>query len=244
MKVVGPVSAGSLAIAVLVSPAWGVEPGDPQRGAEAFQACIACHSVEQGRHLTGPSLADVWQREAGSAEGFLRYSDALLSSGITWDAENLDAFLADPQDVVAGTTMAIPGVDDPAMRADLIAFLASVAGEAPAEETPPSMPSEPQLEDLTAVAPERQVRDIRYCGDTYWITTAVDEEHALWEFNVRFKTDSSDLGPVRETPVLVSAGMMGDRVFVVFSEPAEMAAFIREACPPSAAPPSHDKGGP
>src|SRR2546425_13308128 len=51
--------------------------GDPKRGSRVFQACIACHSVKPGEHMTGPSLAGIWNRKAGTAEGFLRYSDAL-----------------------------------------------------------------------------------------------------------------------------------------------------------------------
>lgn len=229
-----------LAMSVPASPAWSAEPGDPRRGAQAFQACIACHAVDRGRHLTGPSLADIWQSEAGTAEGFLRYSDALSASGIVWDAETLDAFLADSQGVIPGNTMAFPGIDDPGVRADVVAFLASVAEESVAEETPDP---DQHLEDLTAVPPERQVRDIRHCGDTYWVTTATDDEYAVWEFNLRFKTDSSDLGPPRGTPVLVSAGMMGDRVFVVFSAPAEMAAFVREECAPSERQRNDGEGG-
>ncbi len=32
--------------------------GDPKRGAQVFQACMACHSVKSGEHVTGPSLAN------------------------------------------------------------------------------------------------------------------------------------------------------------------------------------------
>ena len=32
---------------------------DAERGAKAYRACVACHSLEPGRHLTGPSLANV-----------------------------------------------------------------------------------------------------------------------------------------------------------------------------------------
>ncbi len=40
--------------------------GDPHRGAQLFQQSAACHSVEPGGHLTGPSLACVWGRKAGT----------------------------------------------------------------------------------------------------------------------------------------------------------------------------------
>ena len=39
----------------------------------------------------------------------------------------------------------------------------------------------------------------------------------FWEFNPRFKTDSSDKGPRPAQPVLLPASMMGDRAFVTFA---------------------------
>ena len=45
-----------------------VAAGDAKRGAQLFQQCMACHSTEPGEHLTGPSLAHVWSRKAGTAE--------------------------------------------------------------------------------------------------------------------------------------------------------------------------------
>jgi cytochrome c len=45
-----------------------------------------------------------------------------------WTPENLDQFLASPQQFAKGTRMAFTGLKKPAERADLIAFLQSVAG--------------------------------------------------------------------------------------------------------------------
>jgi cytochrome c len=61
--------------------------GDAKHGAELFQQCMACHSVQRGEHLTGPSLASVAGRKAGTAQGFQRYSDALKRSGVKAGAE-------------------------------------------------------------------------------------------------------------------------------------------------------------
>src|SRR5439155_24495464 len=44
--------------------------GDPARGAALFQQCASCHSVEAGVQLTGPSLAAIWNRRAGTVPGF------------------------------------------------------------------------------------------------------------------------------------------------------------------------------
>jgi cytochrome c len=40
--------------------------GDARRGAQAYRACAACHSLKQGRNLTGPSLAGIFGRKVGS----------------------------------------------------------------------------------------------------------------------------------------------------------------------------------
>jgi cytochrome c len=71
--------------------------GDPEAGAQAFRTCAACHTLEPGAHRTGPSLAGVFGREAGTAEGFHRYSDALKSADLVWNEDALNTFLADPQ---------------------------------------------------------------------------------------------------------------------------------------------------
>ncbi|MFD2274302.1 hypothetical protein ACFS07_33485 [Undibacterium arcticum] len=38
---------------------------------------------------------------------------------------------------------------------------------------------------------------MRYCGDTYYVTTASGQKIAFWEYNLRFKTDSTKHGPAR-----------------------------------------------
>jgi len=47
-----------------------------------YGACGACHSLEPDRNMTGPSLAELWNRKAGTLPSFHRYSGALQSSGI------------------------------------------------------------------------------------------------------------------------------------------------------------------
>jgi len=75
------------------------------------------------------------------------------------------------------------------------------------------------------------VRSITYCGDTYTVATADGATHEIWDFNLRFKTDASARGPEPGKPVLLGAGMRGDRAFVVFTSPAEISGFIRQSCP-------------
>lgn len=98
--------------------------GDAAAGGLAFVQCADCHSTRSGNG-TGPGLLGVVGRRAGTHPGF-DYSPAMTRSGLTWDAKTLDAYLAGPKTVVPGTTMDFPGVTDPAERADLVAYLATL----------------------------------------------------------------------------------------------------------------------
>lgn len=101
--------------------AWAA--GDPQRGQQAYETrCGGCHSVDADR--VGPRHAGIIGRRAGSVPGFA-YSDALRRSGITWDPALLDRWLADPQVLVPGQRMGFR-VGDPAVRADIVAYLATL----------------------------------------------------------------------------------------------------------------------
>jgi cytochrome c len=98
--------------------ATGAASGPPQ----AFNQCTACHSTTPGKTIIGPSLAHVYGRKAGSVAGF-QYSDAMKSSGLAWNAGNLDAFLANPAGKVPGTLMGLAGIKDAAQRKAIIDYL-------------------------------------------------------------------------------------------------------------------------
>jgi len=70
-------------------------------------------------------LKGLFGRKAGGVEGF-PYSPALSGSSLSWDVQNLDRFLANPQLVLPGNRMLSPPISDPAARADLIFFLRRV----------------------------------------------------------------------------------------------------------------------
>jgi cytochrome c len=199
--------------------------GDIQRGARVFSACAACHTLEPDRHLTGPSLHGVWGRKAAGLETYRRYSDALKQSDLVWNERTLEAWLRDPQKVVPGNAMQFPGLADEQARADLVVFL-KAASEGKAPRAPQARP----LPDLKAASPVSTVASMRHCGDSYFVTNGKGQTLAFWEFNLRFKTDSSPSGPSPGKPVLVGQGMQGDRAQVVFSKPAEISSFIREGC--------------
>ncbi|ABE64951.1 cytochrome c, class I (plasmid) [Nitrobacter hamburgensis X14] len=226
-----------LAIAFL-SPALA-EQGNAARGRKDFKACAPCHSLEPGRNMTGPSLADLWGRKAGGVLSFDRYSDALKASGIVWNDDTLDQWLTDPQNVVPGNEMPFDGIKDVGARADLLAFLkeATKPGAAPARTAQSQMKGMSGMMDggghdpnLKSLEPARQVKTITYCRDTYRVTTADGKMRAFWERNLRFMTDTSKDGPEKNAPAIMPAGMMGDRAAIIFAEPEEIGRFIEPHC--------------
>ena len=236
----------ALALAVLITITFGVfaafSDGNSARGQRVFGACAACHSLQPDQNMTGPSLAGLWNRKAGSLASFMRYSPALQSSGIVWNDKTLDEWITDPQHLVAGNQMTFPGIKDARQRADLLAFLkektqpgASVAqggGQAGGMGMGgmAGMMGGNQMPSLKHLDPADRVQAITYCKDTYTVTTANGQARQFWERNLRLKTDSGRDGPEKNAPALVPAGMMGDRADVIFADPTEITPMIANKC--------------
>jgi cytochrome c len=230
-----------VAIATLLLAAWpyraSAEPGAASRGERMYRACAPCHALEPDRNMTGPSLAEIWNRKAGSLPSFPRYSPALESSGIVWNDDTLSEWIKDPQHFIPGNTMTFPGMKDARQRADLLAFLkdATKPGRAPTagqggNQMGGMMMGGGQVPNLKQLDPEDRVRSINHCGDTYKVATADGKTRDFWERNLRFKTDVGADGPQKGAPAIVPAGMMGDRADVIFASPQEISSFIAEHC--------------
>jgi cytochrome c len=230
---------GLIVIAVtmlaLLSPAAVAKEGNAALGERNFRTCAPCHSLEPGHNMTGPSLASLWNRKAGSLPEFERFSAALKSSGIVWNDQTLDQWIADPQHLVPNNEMPFEGIKDASARADLLAFLkgAAKANAAPQRTAQGGMGGmmgggpDPNLKKLD---PGIQVKAITYCHDTYRVTTADGKTRAFWERNLRFKTDSSKDGPEKDAPAILPAGMVGDRASVIFATPGDISKTIEGRC--------------
>ncbi len=228
------ITAALITVALAHTSARTAMPGNAERGAKLYpRACAACHALTPGEHRTGPSIASIWGRKAGSIEGFRRYSPALRAAEVFWNTTTLDAWLKNPAALIVGNWMVVRGISDAQARADLIAFLQAVsAGDReslPKEKLEAAMQAG-KLPDLKALPPGQRVKDIRYCGDTYRVMTHTGEARPIWEFNLRFKTDASTRGPKPGLPVLLRASMRGDRFFIIFSDPKEISTFIQPEC--------------
>lgn len=129
MRRTGMARAGRLwagaAQGALLAAAMAPVPGaaaDLARGKELFVACAACHSGKPD--AIGPDLRGVFGRRSAAREDY-RYSNPMKRANLVWDAENLRAYLLDPQARVKGNRMPFGGVANPAEADDLVAFLAT-----------------------------------------------------------------------------------------------------------------------
>ena len=83
---------------------------------------------------------------------------------------------------------------------------------------------------LTDAPLDQQIEAISYCQGSYRVTTKQGEPVEYSKFDLRFKIDSSEHGPRPGTPVLINAGMRGDRGFVIFGSPKDASDFLKTAC--------------
>jgi cytochrome c len=125
---------------------------DPVAGEAVHKKCTACHTTEKGGpNKVGPNLWDIVNRPVASHEGFA-YSTPMkeFSQGgsVVWDYDHLDQFLTSPKGLVKGTAMGFAGVKNPAERANLIAYLRTLA------DTPAPLPEAPAAEPAAAPAGE------------------------------------------------------------------------------------------
>ncbi len=100
---------------------------DAKKGENLIKACATCHTFDAGGSVkpTGPNLYGVVNRKIGST-GY-GYSDSMKGHGGNWDYESLNKFITNPKGFVANTKMSYAGEKDPAKRADIIAYLRSLA---------------------------------------------------------------------------------------------------------------------
>jgi len=136
----GVPAAGGGATATASAPA-PVEPIAPLLAAASADAgktltrqCSSCHTFDKGgKHGVGPNLWDTVGHKPSGTEGYA-FSPAMKDKDPEWSYENLNQFLANPRGFVPGTKMAFAGVKKPEDRANVIAYLRSLA------DTPKPLP--------------------------------------------------------------------------------------------------------
>lgn len=102
---------------------------DPAKGATLAKACAACHSFDQGGpNKVGPNLwGVVGSHHAHLGDGYAYSAAMKAAAGEMWDYDHLNHFLYNPRTGVPGTKMGFAGIKNDKDRADVIAYLRSLA---------------------------------------------------------------------------------------------------------------------
>lgn len=100
---------------------------DAKKGEADAKVCATCHNFDKGGAAKiGPDLWGVVGRPVASAPGFA-YSDAVKALGGDWTYDKLNAWIANPKAMAAGTKMAFAGEKEAQKRADILAYLQSLS---------------------------------------------------------------------------------------------------------------------
>lgn len=102
------------------------QQGDVENGKKLYaEQCQKCHKLTPGYNEKGPQLMRVYGAKAASLADY-KFTDALSQSQLTWTADNLDHYIANPREMVKGTRMRSDPIADAKARHDIIAYLSTL----------------------------------------------------------------------------------------------------------------------
>lgn len=117
---------------------------DVAKGERLSRQCASCHSFnEGGPNRVGPNLWNIVASDKARNEAF-NYSSALAGMEGDWDYSSLNQFLYKPREYVVGTKMSYAGLSKVEDRANLVAWLRTLAS------SPAPLPTQEEIEAATA----------------------------------------------------------------------------------------------
>lgn len=134
---------------------------DISAGEKVAKKCAACHTFDEGgANKVGPALYGIVNKPVAATDGF-SYSAALKAygEGKTWTYEELNGFIWAPKKFIKGTAMGFAGLKKVEDRANMVAYLRSLAGSPaplPAETSEPADEEPAAGENAAAETPETE----------------------------------------------------------------------------------------
>lgn len=161
-----------------------IAKADIAKGEKLYRQCQGCHAIgPDANNGFGPQLNGIFERDPGGATGF-DYSPAFnkaLERGLTWNSITLDEFLQAPMEVIRGTRMAFPGVQNADDRNELISYLQLISVDGVLPETAKVIANRAANKStalaIDAVIPEH--------GEYHLGRTALAEEVKAWDIDIR-----------------------------------------------------------